>query len=275
MTFLDKAKDLAKKASDKVDDFNQGQQEKKEQEYELNKDNPDWLFEATNTIGDLQVDSINQLFKINNARSEFVKEKRKGLISKTANVALVVGTAGMSTAIKATAKGIKKVTRKPDSAYSFNELVEFELLEDGSQITSGGIGRAIVGGVALGAVGAIVGGSTGKRKTKKVIESMMIRVTINDLDNPIIILPIITSKTKVGSKQYVEAFNTSQKIISTLNVIANNKEELVQKVEVINDVSSNDVNDPYEEVKKLKELLDAGIVTEEEYENKRKELLDL
>ena len=34
-------------------------------------------------------------------------------------------------------------------------------------------------------------------------------------------------------------------------------------------------NDPYEELKKLKELLDLGIVTEEEFETKKKQLLDL
>ena len=33
--------------------------------------------------------------------------------------------------------------------------------------------------------------------------------------------------------------------------------------------------DPYEEVKKLKELLDMGIVTEEEFQKKKKELLKL
>ena len=33
--------------------------------------------------------------------------------------------------------------------------------------------------------------------------------------------------------------------------------------------------DPYEELKKLKELLDLGIVTEEEFETKKKQLLDL
>ena len=33
--------------------------------------------------------------------------------------------------------------------------------------------------------------------------------------------------------------------------------------------------DPYEELKRLKELLDLGIVTEEEFETKKKQLLDL
>ena len=35
------------------------------------------------------------------------------------------------------------------------------------------------------------------------------------------------------------------------------------------------VSDPYEELKKLKELLDLGIVTDEEFETKKKQLLDL
>ena len=35
------------------------------------------------------------------------------------------------------------------------------------------------------------------------------------------------------------------------------------------------VSDPYEELKKLKELLDLGIVTEEEFNIKKKKLLDL
>jgi BMFP domain-containing protein YqiC len=35
------------------------------------------------------------------------------------------------------------------------------------------------------------------------------------------------------------------------------------------------VSDPYEELKKLKELLDLDIVTKEEFEAKKKKLLDL
>ena len=33
--------------------------------------------------------------------------------------------------------------------------------------------------------------------------------------------------------------------------------------------------DPYEQVKKLKQLLDMGIISQEEYEQKKKKLLDL
>lgn len=271
MTMFDKIKDVAKSTTDKVDEMNKHHQLKKEAEYEANKDNPEWLFKSTTSVGDLEIDTINKLFRIKNAKSEYIRPKKKGLISKTANVAMFAGTFGMSSV----AKGIKKMARKPDSVYHFNELVEFELLEDDSHVTSGGLGRSLVGAVTFGPAGAIVGSVTGKKKTKKTIESLLIRVTVNDIDNPIIILPIITKKTKTSSKEYNRAFNLSQKIVSTLNVIANNKEEVIQKVEEINDDSSIVENDLYEEVKKLKELLDLDIISEEEFEIKKKEILGL
>ena len=42
-----------------------------------------------------------------------------------------------------------------------------------------------------------------------------------------------------------------------------------------NEETTENSNDPYEELKKLKELLDMGIISEEEFESKKKELLNL
>ena len=46
------------------------------------------------------------------------------------------------------------------------------------------------------------------------------------------------------------------------------KEETVSSQETL-------IKDPIEEVKKLKELLDMGILTQEEFDKKKKELLNL
>ena len=64
--------------------------------------------------------------------------------------------------------GLFKKVVQPASVHKYSEIVSFELLEDGNSITKGGIGRAVAGGVLFGGVGAIVGGSTGKKKTKGV-----------------------------------------------------------------------------------------------------------
>lgn len=42
----------------------------------------------------------------------------------------------------------------------------------------------------------------------------------------------------------------------------------------INDVSSEEKNEAYENLKKLKELYDDGIITEEEYKEKRKKYVN-
>lgn len=271
--------DLFDKTKEMIDKAKEDHQEKKELEYELNKDNPEYLFRATSKVGDLEVDSIHELFRVKNAKADFSIKKKKGLISKTANAALFVGTAGMSTVVKASVKGVKSLSRKPDSVYRYEELIEFELLEDDIQVSSGGLGRALAGGIAFGGAGAVVGGVTGKKTTKKVIQSMVIRITLDDIDNPIIMLPIITSKAKTGSKDYMEAFNISQKIIATLNVIANsNESDSVQKVEVVGVTGAqidNQGSSNLSQIKELKELLDMGIITQEDFDAKKKELLGL
>ena len=55
---------------------------------------------------------------------------------------------------------------KIQQIYSYDDIIDFELLEDGTSVASGGLGRALVGGALFGGAGAIVGGVTGKRKLK-------------------------------------------------------------------------------------------------------------
>ena len=48
--------------------------------------------------------------------------------------------------------------------FNFNDVVSYELIQDGESITKGGVGRAVAGGILFGGVGAVVGGLTGKKK---------------------------------------------------------------------------------------------------------------
>lgn len=154
--------------------------------------------------------------------------------------------------------------------YSFDEIIGFELLEDGDSITKGGTGRAVAGGLLFGVGGAIVGGATGKRKTKSTCTRLQIKITINNISNPNVFVNLITVETKKASMLYKSAYTSAQNIMSVLQVICeNNSKEQEIAQQPIQGNSSAD------EIMKFKQLLDQGIITQEEFETKKKQLLNL
>ncbi len=100
----------------------------------------------------------------------------------------------------------------------FSEIVSYELLEDGETLAKGGLGRALVGGALFGGVGAIVGGVTGK-KSKNVINSMKIKITVRDMSNPVVYVSLISGKTKHNSLTHRLAQETAQEILSLLELM--------------------------------------------------------
>jgi len=154
--------------------------------------------------------------------------------------------------------------------FSYNDIVDFELLEDGESITKGGLGRAVAGGLLFGGVGAVVGGVTGGKKTKKICNSLKIKITVNDMANPAVYVNFITTATKTSNFLYKAAYNSAQECLSTLQLICNSMDEQVVFVNQIdNSLSAAD------EIIKFKSLLDSGIITTEEFEAKKKQLLGL
>lgn len=174
-------------------------------------------FKCTKKIGPLEVDADNKLFRIKGQTDKGFETKKHGLLKGI----MAISTAGMSTIAEKAAKGITKNINKKE--YNFSDLNSFELMEDDSQVTSGGVGQALVGGLLFDGAGLIAGGVTGKRKTKKVVESMFIKLHINDFNNPLIMIPLITEKTKINSKEYKEAFNLANQLIAMLDLITHNK----------------------------------------------------
>ncbi len=141
------------------------------------------------------------------------------------------------------------------------------MLEDGDSVASGGLGRASMGGVLFGKTGAIVGGITGKKKTKKICNSLKLKVTINDMNNPVVYINSIEAKTKKSSFAYKSIAESAQECLSTFQLICdrknNNNEDKITSTSAAG------------EIMKFKQLLDTGAITEEEYELKKKGLLKL
>ncbi len=161
------------------------------------------------------------------------------------------------------------ITSSIDKSYVFlyNNIVDFELLEDGASVSKGGLGRAVVGGALFGGVGAIVGATTGK-KSNSVCTNLQIKVTTNSSDRPLFYITLInnTSGIKKNGFIYQTAFGNAQQILSKFQTIIS---ELSKEQPIVSNNSAAD------EIKKYKELLDIGAITKEEFDAKKKELLNL
>lgn len=170
---------------------------------------------ATSKVGPVSIDQGHKKFQIHGV----VQKKKSGIIGKSMKGMLAFSTMGMSVlAEKAIGQG-----GSVNKWFDFNQLISYDLLEDDSVVTSGGVGQALVGGALFGAAGAIAGGITGKRTSRKKVESIMIKATLNDFDVPCIMVPITTKSIKVGSKDYQSAMTSAHSILSALDVIAHNR----------------------------------------------------
>lgn len=152
--------------------------------------------------------------------------------------------------------------------YNYADIIDYELLEDGDTITKGGLGSAVAGGILFGGVGAIVGGATGKRKNKAVCNSLKIKITVKDISNPVVYITFINSETKKNGFIYKTIYNSAQECLSLLQLICDSQGTSYQN----NDVT---VASGADEILKYKNLLDSGIITQEEFEAKKKQLLGL
>lgn len=259
MGFMDKMKSA-------VDDKMVEQQEKKLAKVEDKNEQKELasVFKPTKTLGDLSIDTANGLFKVRHATASM--PKRSGAMMKTGKAFAAVTTLGASVALE-------HAMKPDDKIFRFEELRSYELLEDDSEVSGGGVGRAVVGGVLFGGVGAVVGGMTGKKKSKKVVETLVLKINLNDLDFPCIMVPYINKSMKTTDNNYKKAYGAAQESISCLELIIDIMNKQQTAVPAQQQQQAQD--DPVEQVKKLKELMDAGILSGEEFEAKKKQLLGL
>lgn len=168
-------------------------------------------------------------------------------------------------------KGLWKFNGKFNEPYSCNDLLNYELLTNGSVQTKGGvsIGRALVGNALLGPAGMILGGLTGKKKQVEKINRIEIKLRQKGTSSTTTTITIYKGKDiTTDSKDYVKYMKIAENDLALLDTISQfNPEQLLSQAPQT--VSATN------EIRKYKELLDDGIITQEEFETKKKELLGL
>lgn len=117
-----------------------------------------------------------------------------------------------------------RADKKKYAVYNLSDILEFEYIEDSTSQVKGGLGSALVGGALFGGVGAIVGGVTGTKNTKKVVNEMKIKFVIKG-DIPTVDYLSIknVSSVKSDSQQYKTYIKRLHEILAILNYATPNE----------------------------------------------------
>lgn len=164
----------------------------------------------------------------------------------------------------------RKITR----AFSFSQITGYDVYENGESKVSGTAGRALLGGVFFGLGGMIVGSSMG-RTVSNHCEQLNLIVHLSDLNCFQINLIFINKDCEKGSSYYKKKIENLQYVCSALEYIINQKtleESAIQNQ--TKDVPAEKTSNK-EKLQELKEMLNDGLITQEDYEQKKKQILEL
>lgn len=164
---------------------------------------------------------------------------------------------------------------KPPVIFTFEELVDFDYSEDDETVVKkDGIARAVVGGVLLGGVGAVVGAITGTSHEKSTIKKMSVNFTVDNRNIEKLTFNALPSDTKRGSLVYKAVLQEIDKVLFVLNDISQ-KAQKTREASVAPEETVSATVSVADEILKFKQLLDMGVITQEEFDAKKKQLLGI
>ncbi|WP_300558248.1 SHOCT domain-containing protein [Companilactobacillus sp.] len=164
---------------------------------------------------------------------------------------------------------IKKSLLTPYRLVDYSEIVGFRENVQGSQKSKHHrITRGAVGGVLLGGPGMVIGALTGG-KDFQVVNHLGVVITFSDGTN--YEAKIINSETKTQGFIYNGLIKIEQQLQSKLQSIIDQPKQIDTQTQG----STTNFEQEKRELLELKELVDAGVITEEEFQLKKKKVLGI
>ena len=162
----------------------------------------------------------------------------------------------------------------------YKDLISSEIFEDGSAVTrtvrSSQLGGALVGGIALGGVGAIIGGLSGKKVTDDKVKQITLRITVDNTSSPIHEIGFMNYEAKKSEGYYRSAMARAQHWHGLMEVLIRRADEATVPSTPQLSAQWGNTTPPAsvaDEIKKLVDLRVAGILTEEEFAQQKARLL--
>jgi hypothetical protein len=161
----------------------------------------------------------------------------------------------------------------------YKDILSVELFEDGTSVTktvrSSQIGGAVVGGLLLGGVGALVGGLSGKTETSGKIKRIDLRLIVNDTNAPLHDVAFMNVEGKKDGIIYTQAIQVARRwhgIVEVLIKRADSEERSLQISERQTQPALPNAS-VADEIKKLADLHHSGVLTLDEFQQQKTRLL--
>ena len=165
-----------------------------------------------------------------------------------------------------------------DWVIPWSKILDFKIIDNGKQVMEGNsILGAAVGGVFFGGAGAIVGSALPSRSISNTCTELTLKIIIDDMKVNTRYINFIGSNSEItdayrGSGNYTQALCRLEECISILTIILRRRQEKMIASQQPHAQSSKD--EIIDAIKKIAELKEAGILTEDEFEKKKKEFMD-
>lgn len=157
----------------------------------------------------------------------------------------------------------------------FEQILDFEIFENGNSVVSSKTGSAIVGGLLFGGLGAIAGAS-GSRIISDNCKTLKLNIYTTDVTNSVVTLDLLDKGIEKNSTEYENLKDTINKMIGFLKIAresnrqAERKEDKKVIVENIEDINQNN---NLSKLKELAQLKEQGIINDKEFEESKKKIL--
>ena len=159
-------------------------------------------------------------------------------------------------------------------------MLSSEIFVDGETITKTArgsqLGGALIGGLALGGVGAIIGGLSGKTRSSEKVKRVDLRITVNSTKSPLHDINFMDIEGKKDGIVYKSAMDQARHwhgLIAVLIKMADNEDSSKEGFESLSKEKGDSTASLADELSKLSDLRDKGVLSEEEFSIQKQKLL--
>jgi hypothetical protein len=158
--------------------------------------------------------------------------------------------------------------------FSYKDLLSSEIHEDGIMLTKTNrmsqLGSALIGGLVFGPLGTVIGGVTGSTRATNKVRGLELRITVNDTQNP---FHVIKFNFGIAVSQqnmlYKESLEQAQHWHNLIAVLIRRADEDDQPAILVNppvqEMPRQLSGSLADELRKLADLRDAGVLTADEF----------